>query len=276
MGCADGQMQQSCAEDDGSGGEISRETVNGFDFENFRAHRLDNLPAANGCAERHRGRCRNFNPKRYFETIQMSGSDESKGDNPHGLLRVVRTMCKRLRCSRKDLHGAEAFVDGMRTLLRKNPFEDRHNDITDDKCNKRRQQKSFHDFNEPAPFEVIRTGSNKHRTGQSTDQRMRGGGRNAQPPGRQIPDNRSKQCGGNHFQAVIERSRICNAAADFLRNTREENGAEEIHECCQNDRRTRFERTSRYRGCNRIGCIMETVNEVKRQRKEDNNAYNEK
>lgn len=58
----------------------------------------------------------------------------------------------------------------------------------------------------------------------------------------------------------------------FFRDARKHDGPNEIHDGCQDDRRTRFERPGRYRGCDGIRRIMETVDEIKRQRQEDDNA----
>ncbi|MNO10285.1 hypothetical protein D3C81_2340520 [compost metagenome] len=63
-------------------------------------------------------------------------------------------MRKGLQGSRQDLHGTEAFVDGMRTALRKDPFENRHYNITDDKSNDRGEYQSLHNFDKATPLNV--------------------------------------------------------------------------------------------------------------------------
>lgn len=272
MGRTDRQMQQRCAEDNRSRSKVRGKAVDRLDFEYFRPHRLDDLPTADGSTERHRCGGSDFYPKRNFEMIQTAGRHQRERDDPHRLLRVVRAVRERLRGCRDDLHHPEAFVHGMRAFFRKNPFQDRHDDVTDHKRDQRGKQKSFDDFDESAPFDMVRAGSDKYRSGQSADQRVRGGGRNPQPPGEKVPDNRGQQRGNDHFDPVIERGRIRDASADFFRDARKHDGPDEVHDGRQDDRRTRLERPGRYRGCDGIRRIMETVNEIKRQRQEDDNA----
>lgn len=121
-------------------------------------------------------------------------------------------MRERLERGRNNLAGAEAFVDGMRTAPAENPFQYRHDDITDDECDNRRNDKSDDNAVEAAHIELAGTGSREYRSSQRADKRVGGRRRNSEPPGNQVPDNRRDKRGGNNLKPVVELRRIGDAS----------------------------------------------------------------
>ncbi|MNN45137.1 hypothetical protein D3C81_1594570 [compost metagenome] len=195
--------------------------------------------------------------------ILVLGCNQSEGNDTHCLLRIVGAVSEALNRCGNDLHGTEALVHGMRAAFGKNPFQNYHNNITNNKCNDRGKHKSLDNRLEPVPIELVRTSANIHSTGKGTYQGMGRGGWNSKPPGNEIPYDRGKQRGYQHFQPIIERSRVSYTAANGLGYTSKHDRTQKIHYSRHQNCRPWLQRSRRYRRCNRVSCIMESVNEVK-------------
>ena len=116
LGCADahdgagydvgrgyGQMQQRCAEDDDSGVEVSGEAVYRLHAEYLAADRADDLPAADGRAERHSESAEDLDECRYFQRADVAAAQKCQRDDTHGFLGIVGAVSKSHEGCRYDL-----------------------------------------------------------------------------------------------------------------------------------------------------------------------------
>src|SRR5690606_736935 len=103
-------------------------------------------------------------------------------------------------------------------------------------------------------------------TQETTDEGMRGGGRNTEPPREQVPENGCNKASENYFEIdKIFVDGFGNSITDFK-------FADNIHgnkKCCKVPQRCpqyrlkRGKNFSRNDGCNRIGRVMKAVDEIK-------------
>ncbi|MNC22263.1 hypothetical protein D3C75_702590 [compost metagenome] len=96
------------------------------------------------------------------------------------------------------------------------------------------------------------------------------GGRNSQPPGHQIPDNRGDQRGYDDIYPVVQQGWVRDAAADFFGNACEHQRPDKVHRSRHNNGRPGPERPRGDRSGDGISRIVKPVDEIESQREKDN------
>lgn len=89
-----GQVQKRSAEDDDGGVEVSGEAVDRLHAEYLAADRADDLPAADGRAERHSESAEDLDECRYFQRADVAAAQECQRDDTHGFLGIVGAVGK--------------------------------------------------------------------------------------------------------------------------------------------------------------------------------------
>ncbi len=128
---------------------------------------------------------------------------------------------------------------------------------------------------QPAPDRGRKSGLGHAAADQSADQGVRTGGRNAQSPGDQVPDDGADQGGEYHLR--IDDAGFDDAGADGVRDVEPEHQeGDEIEERRPQHRILRPQHPGRDDGRDRVGGVVQSVEEVEQQRDCDQSDQNRK
>ena len=103
---------------------------------------------------------------------------------------------------------------------------------------------------------------------QPADQRVRTGRGNSERPGDQVPDDGAHKCREDH--GGIDHARFDDAGADGIGNMKPEHQeGDEVEERCPQHRVLRTQHAGRHDRRDRVGGVVQPVEEVERQRDDD-------
>ena len=167
-------------------------------------------------------------------------------------------MRERHERRRKDLQALRHEIDARRLVRMADGEDDMHDDIArQNGCDGREDQRQD-DLEDAPAIQRGRAGRNEDRADHAADERMRRTRWHAEPPSQDAPDDRADE------------PRDDDVAANRLRDARRDHRADEIQDGRANDGDPRPDRTRRHARRNRVRRIMEAVDEIKRERKDDN------
>jgi hypothetical protein len=280
--------------DDGGGGGLGGEAVDGLQFHHLVAHRFDDAPAAAGGAGGHHEGAGDHDPAvdfkfgglqeaepvgQVFEGAGLGAGEEREGDDAHGFLGVVGAMGKSHPGRAHNLQLAEVFVDEVRRGAAQQGVEQIHEDGGADEADDRRGEHG-HDnlgpeagglaFDHLGPVHdgPVSIGGGQGRAAESADERVAGGGGQAEPPGEEVPGDRADERGQNRGHG--DGGGIDEAAANGLGDGGAHHGAEEVEERGHHDGLARGEHLGRDDRGDGVGGVVEAVDVFEHQGREQN------
>ncbi len=210
-------------------------------------------------------------------------ADQGQGDDAHGLLRVVHAVGEaHARCT-DDLRLAEQAVDparsgqsGQQATRRGHRGDDREQHAHQQEAgNEAEHGRTDHRHDHlpqharAAPDRVGRLGPDdrlevvasrgERRADQSADQRVRGRGRQSEPPGDQVPDDAAHERAQDQLRADLHHAHVDQARGDGLGDGGAGQCAQQVHAGGQGDGLHRREHLGRDHGGDGVGGVVEAV-----------------
>ena len=190
---------------------------------------------------------------------------EEHRDDAHGLLRVVAAVAKRIQRGRHELQRAEQTVDRIRRVAHEKPGHDQEQQQRKQEAGERREHDRRTGLAEAGPDDSRDADLGHPGADQAADERVRAARWNPERPGDQVPEDRAHERA--EHDAWIDHIGGDDADADGLRDMRtEEQKGDEIEKSSKSYGCLRPQYACRDDGCDRIGCVVQTVEKIERQR----------
>ncbi len=235
-----------------------------------RAHRLDDPPAAAQGAEADGDVTADRDPVRHVEFArQIAGRIEQDGDDAHRLLGVVEAVPDRIGGGGNEVESPELALGASGARPEGSQLVTSMISIASIMPSERRQDDRDESLVEPGPLHPGQPGMGNARSHQSADERMAGRGRDALQPGHDVPEHRPDQSTEDHRggdQVLVDQP-LADRVGDLVK-ARHGEGEEvggEVEEGGEDDRLNRTEKPGRDHRRDRVGGVMESVQEVERQ-----------
>ena len=212
------------------------------------------------------GAAREHDPVRHVEVgrRQVAVGDQGERDDAHRLLRVVGAVRQRDHRRRRDLRPAEAALRPLGGEVPDHAVDDHGRAERDDAGQHRGDQRGHDDLREHALALDRREPDRRHgRADHAADQRVRGRRRDAEPPGDQVPGDRTDQAGEDRRGG--DDARIDDPLGHGGGHGDRDEGAGEIENCGDADSHLRLQRACRDGGRHRVGGVVEAVREVEHE-----------
>lgn len=172
--------------------------------------------------------------------MSVATCDEGHHNDAHRFLCILQAVAQSHGRSRERLQHAESAHRPVVGQAREEAHHDPHEDVAEEETDERRSEHRDDDvLDDPRPVHFCCGG--EARSDEAADEGVRGGGGQTEPPGDEIPDDRSDECGQDNDEAfalhheVGGRGVVRNvddALADRLRDFGAHEGANDIHDRC--------------------------------------------
>src|SRR5579862_215820 len=272
---ADRDSGESGSEEcDGAGG-FGAESANGFELCDARAHGVNDAPSAEVGAESDGGVCReNDGP-----VIVSPGAGEFRRgndfravecarDDAHGFLRVIAAMAKTVGGGREELQLAEPCVDAARGLVAQDPEDGGHEDERENKAHDRRDDDEDERLVPAGRDDDLPSRAHNGCASHTSDERMRRRCWKSPPPGEEIPDDRAEKSGDDDVLSD-EVDADHTAANSFRDGGSEDESCYEVEKRGPNDGEFGRQHAGGDDGCDAVGGIVESVEEVEGEGDQD-------
>src|SRR5712692_3580542 len=237
---------------------------------------MDDAPAPNQRPKPHCGLAAQDHPERDVKALaQQPLRKEQHGNDAHGLLRIVAAMPQRVQRRRKQLRRAKEIVHRRRHGSNKCPRDDEYQKQREEKAEQRRKNDCGSRYAEAVPDDRAETCLRDRGAGQSADQRVRAARGNPQPPGDQVPADRSHQSAEYHRR--IDDIRRNDPGSNRLGDMEpEEQECDKIEERGPDDGVLRSQHAGGHDGRNRVGGVMQPIQGIEDQRDRDQRNESER
>ena len=173
-------------------------------------------------------------------------------------------MAQRIKRCGDELQLAEHPVRTLRRELAEDPADDQHQHQRQEQADGGVNDDRRAGLEHPAPHDRAQPGLGRARAQQAADQRMAGGRRDAQPPGDQVPGDRPHQRAEDDLR--VDDAGVDDALAHrFGHMQAEEEEGDEVEEGGPGDRILRFQHAGRHDGRDRVGGVVQAVQEIEQQ-----------
>ncbi len=235
-----------------------------------RPHRLDDPPAAAEGAQGNRDIAADRDPVRDVELArEIAGRIEQDRDDPHRLLGVVEAVADRVSGRGDEVEGAELPFGTAGARPARRPACDEHDQHRQHHSEHRRQDDRDQGLVEPRPLDSGQPGMGHSGPDQAADEGMAGRGGDALQPGDDVPEHRSDQGSEDHggCDQILVDQPLADRVRDLvkLRYGESQEIGREVEEGGEDDRLHRAEQPGRDHGRDRVGGVVEPVQEVERQ-----------
>ena len=257
-------------EEDRRRGRLRRETLRRVKLRDPLAERLDDAPPACVGAGRHRQSSAHDHPERRPAEVgvELAGRDERERDDPHRLLRVVRSVREGDEATGHELEPPEDAVDETGRAPPDDPDEHEHDRGRTEHPEQRGQERGDQDLlDQPVPLDNVEPGSCDRGSGDASDQRVTRARRQAEIPGEQVPGDRADEPGQKHLQG--DPLGTDDSLRDRGRHLERDERPGEVQDRRTDDGGTRRQRSRRDARCDRVRSVVEAVREVEEERHHD-------
>ena len=189
---------------------------------------------------------------------------EQHGDDPHRLLRVIAAMSQRIERCGHQLQLAEHPVRPLRREAAEDPADEQHQHQRQEQPDGRRQDDGDAGLEHAAPHHGGQPRLGQARAQQPADQGVAGRGWDAQPPGDEVPRYRPHQRAEDQLR--VDDAGVDDPLAHRGRDMQpEEEESDEVEEGGPGDRIVRLENASRHDRRDRVGGVVQAVQEIEQQ-----------
>ncbi len=262
---ADGDAKGGGADEGEAASGLGREAAEGIELGDALAHGLDDAPAARHGSPGNSQVAANEHPVRNDEGLEQTSGHERRRDNAHAFLRVVGAVAEAVASGGDELQAAEPLINFQGALPANDPTRDDRDGHSQEHAKQRREKNKDDGLNPAAKDERAEAGLCYCRATETTNQGVRGTGREAENQRDQVPNNRTEQT--REQDLLVHQFDVNHALADGAGNSgAEEKCRDEIPECGPEDS---TERSEDARGNDRsdgIGGVMPAVREFERER----------
>ncbi len=220
------------------GGDLGREAAGGLHVDHALAERLHDPPPADVRARRDRQPRGDDHPVWDVEVRQVPGLEERQRDHAHRLLRIVGAVRERDPGARGELAEPERPVRHPGVHPDEQPVDRQQQEERPGEGDRRRGDCRDRDaVHEPMPLDAFEARLGDRGTDEPADQRVRRARGQPGPPGDQVPDDRSNQCGQDRL--LVGEARVDDSLADGLGDRSGDERAGQVRDRSDQDRQPR-------------------------------------
>ena len=199
--------------------------------------------------------------------------DKRGSNDTHDLLRVVEAMAGTEKGRRDQLQMLEPHFRFTVIEMAAAIEHDQGNNKGDEHANERGQKNERRNFDDDGAVDGMKAVGHDSRPREAADERVRRGGGNTPPPREQVPDDGADDTGqddGQRDVLLIDRLRHGVGDAKLSDDVFRDEESQKVEKGRPYHSLKRREHLCRDNGGDGVGSIVETVDEVKGQRKDDN------
>lgn len=189
VGGADGHSHMTGGRDYDGRGHVGGETVDWFQFDDFRAHGFDDFPASGAGAEPHGRRAGDHDPEGNVKGRNRTKSHEGHGDHPHAFLGVVGAVAKTHKGGGGHLANPKVSFGLKGAHAPEDPVQGNHDAEGHPKSDKRGKDQGLDDMGDAFPVEASKAMAGDPGTDHPSDEGMATAAGKADIPGNEVPEN---------------------------------------------------------------------------------------